>query len=310
MYDFDPRDSTDSRDVYGGDVYDPRWGEGPRDRDERERQADARGREPRDPFVEGLDLPRGLERELVQDDHENLYELNGDDSRMLATIGAFRVVAERDLDDVRDPAADPRDDTLEHLREEDLIRFVDLDAEERAAVLTERGWDVLDAHRRDRNDEHDQAFHAELGRERELQHDAHLFHAYLEVEERLRGEGAEIERVVLECDLRSEYQEYLQEHNRGRADSNGRPDRKEDEIEAWARDHDLPYFDGHVHLPDFRIEYALEGRDRHEDVEVMTGHYRGAHAASRARAGFMCIRASTNGKGTPFSPREWEEDWP
>lgn len=104
MLDFDPRDPTDARDTYGGDVYDPRWGEDPRDRDERERDADARERDPRDPFVDGLELPRGVARELVQDDRENLYELNGDDSRMLATIGAFRVVAERDLDDVRDPA--------------------------------------------------------------------------------------------------------------------------------------------------------------------------------------------------------------
>jgi len=77
---------------------------------------------------------------------------------MLATIGAFRVVAEGDLDDVRDPSADPRDDTLDHLRDEGLIRFVDIDAEERAAVLTDPGWDVLDAHRRDRDDERDQDF--------------------------------------------------------------------------------------------------------------------------------------------------------
>jgi len=68
MFDFDPRDLTDSRDRYGDDVYDPRWGEDPRDRDERDREVDARDRDPRDPFIDGLDLPRGLERELVQDE--------------------------------------------------------------------------------------------------------------------------------------------------------------------------------------------------------------------------------------------------
>jgi hypothetical protein len=123
-----------------------------------------------------------------------------------------------------------------------LIRFVDIDAEERAAVLTDPGWDVLDAHRRDRHDERDQDFHAELGRARELKHDAQLFHAYLEVEKRLRDEGAEIERIVLERDLRSEYQQFLQEHNRDRPDCDGRPDR-----------------DADVHLPDFRIEYGVMG---------------------------------------------------
>ncbi len=104
---------------------------------------------------------------------------------------------EHDLDDVRDASADPRDDTLDHLAEEGLIRFVDVDADERAAVLTDQGRDVLDAHRRDRHDDRGQEFHTELGRERELQHDAELFHAYLDVERRLRDEGAEIERVVL-----------------------------------------------------------------------------------------------------------------
>jgi len=115
MFDFDPRDSADERDCDREGIYDSRWGEDARERDERERELDPRDRDPRDPFVHRLDLPHGLERELVQDERERLSELNGEDSRMLATIGAFRVVAERDLDDVRDASADPRDSTLHHL---------------------------------------------------------------------------------------------------------------------------------------------------------------------------------------------------
>jgi hypothetical protein len=66
--------------------------------DARERDANTR-----DVFLDGLELPRGLELEIVTDgDHG--YELNGDDSRTLATIGAFRAVAERDL---RDHATTP-----------------------------------------------------------------------------------------------------------------------------------------------------------------------------------------------------------
>ena len=70
MFDrFDPRDRDDDpRD--GGDIYDPRWDNDPRDRDEdwREPGRDRdRDRDPRDAFVEGLDLPRGLEREIVLD---------------------------------------------------------------------------------------------------------------------------------------------------------------------------------------------------------------------------------------------------
>jgi hypothetical protein len=294
--DFDPRDSSEARDIdqsiYGFS----------RGKDERERHE----REPRDPdlrdvFVRSVDLPRGLERELVQDSRERLYELNGDDSRMLATIGAFRVVSERDLDVFRGAG-----ENLEHLREQELIRTVPISHNEEAVALTDRGWDVLDAHRRDHDGTQSQAFHAGVSRPRELRHDAQLFGAYREVEQRLRANGAQIERVVLEVDLKREYQQFLQEHNRHRPDSDGRPDRDEAEIESWAREHGLPYFDDQVHFPDFRIEYELDGRDHHEDVEVVTDNYRGAHAASRVRAGFTCIGSSKRG-GAPFSPREW--DW-
>ena len=133
-----------------------------------------------------------------------------------------------------------------------------------------------------------QAFYAGVSRSREIDHDSNLYATYRQEEARLRDEhgGLDIRRVILEQDLKREYQEFLQEHNRNRSDSDGRPDRDEDEIRDWAREHDLPYFDGQVHFPDYRIEYEVDGRERHEDVELFTPHYRGAHAASRAKTGF------------------------
>jgi hypothetical protein len=318
--DFDPRDYADPRDRDDFDIYDARWLDDPRDQDDRERDIerdrDPKDHDPRDAFVEGLELPRGLERELVQDDRENLYELNREDSRMLATIGAFRVVAERDLEAARDPDWNPRGDTLEHLRDEGLIRFVAIDTDERAVTLTEDGRDLLEASRRERDqDDERQEFHAGISHPRELEHDSELFAAYLAVEEPLRDHGADIERVVLEVDLRRKYQEWLQEHNKGNPNSDGRPDRVPREIEAWAREHDLPYFDERVHFPDFRIEYELDGRDRHEDVEVMSEHYRGAYAAAKGQTGFTCYRGGggrgggggTSTGGAPFDPRAAED---
>ena len=319
MFDFDPRDRDDDvRDVEmpwielrhepgldrehddsrdRGDVRD-------RDRDTRERDHD-----PRDVFLEGLELPRGLEREIVMDgDHR--YELNRDDGRSLATIGAFRVVAERDLREPREESSDTREPDLRHLRDEGLMRFVSLEGRERAVTLTESGHHLLEAHRRDRDDTREQPFYAGVSRPRELSHDVQLYRAYLREEERLRDQGAEIRRVVLDHELKREYQEWLQERNRGRADSDGRPDRDRHEIERWAREHDLPYFDDRVHFPDFRIEYELDRRQRHEDVEVVTEHYRGAHAASVARAGFRCYgRSGGSGRrgGRGFDPRVAEE---
>lgn len=303
--DFDPRDYADSRDRDDFDIYDARWLDDPRGEDDREREferdRDPKGHDPRDAFVEGLELPRTVDRELVQDDRENLYELNREDSLALATVGAFRVVAERDLESLRDSDSA---DTLEHLRDEGLIRFVAINEDQRAVVLTEDGRDLLEANRRERDEDRErQDFHEGVSHPRELRHDSTLFEAYLAVEERLRDAGAGVERVVLEVDLRREYQEWLQEHNKGNPESDGRPDRDAREIELWAREHDLPYVDEHVRFPDFRIEYELNGRDRHEDVEVMSEHYRGAYAAAKGQAGFTCYRGgSGRGGGTPFDP--------
>lgn len=64
----------------------------------------------------------------------------------------------------------------------------------------------------------------------------------------VRGEhpDADIRRVVLEGDLKREYQEFLQAHNRDRPNSDGRSDRDAREIGQWARDHELPRFDDQV----------------------------------------------------------------
>jgi len=73
-----------------------------------------------------------------------------------------------------------------------------------------------------------------------------------------------------------------------------RPDRTDDEIQDWAVEHGLPYFDGHVHFPDLRIEYEdIDGRRDHLDVEILTVHYRGARGAAAARSGFRCVSGSS-----------------
>ena len=84
---------------------DARWSD-PRHYDARDhsdewpRVYDARdrdGNDPREALMRDLDLPRGDERELVVD-RDRVYELDGEDSRALAAVGAFRIVPEHDLD--------------------------------------------------------------------------------------------------------------------------------------------------------------------------------------------------------------------
>jgi hypothetical protein len=195
---------------------DARWGD-PREYDARDRSNDWQRvydprdrdeRDPRDGLMRDLDLPRGDERELVVD-RDRVYELDGEDSRTLAAVGAFRVVTEHDLDIDHD--------TLQHLRNEGLVETVDLGDDERGLTLTREGRDLLDSHSLDREDEPSQAFYAGVSRERELDHDSNLYATYRQEEARLRDEhgSVQIRRVILEQDLKREYQEFLQEHNRG-----------------------------------------------------------------------------------------------
>ena len=258
-------------------------------------ELDRDDRDSRDSLMHDLDLPRGEERELVVD-RDRVYELNGEDSRALTAVGTFRVVPEQDLDIDHD--------TVRHLRDEGLVETVDLGGDERGLTLTKEGRDLLHSHRLDRDSGAAQAFHPGVSRPREIDHDSSLYATFCREEARLRDEhpDLEIRRVVLEQDLKREYQEFLQGRNRGRSDSDGRPDRGEDEIRDWARDHDLPYFDGQVHFPDYRIEYEVDGREQHEDVELFTPHYRGAHAASRGKTGFRIYVVGSRGSGGRSRP--------
>lgn len=219
------------------DRYDPRSDDGERggswDRDfgsrdgssERDRTEE---RDPRDVFTKDLDLPRGRERRPVRD-RDRVHEINGVESRMLATIGAFRVLSESDLHDLRDDSSNPRR-SIRHLEDEGLIRTNPLGQDDRAVVLTERGLDLLEANRYERPErsyEPRQTFYAGLKKPRELTHDTNR-----RAEERLRDQGGRIRRVVLDYELKRDYQRFLHERNRGKKDCDGRPDREPQEMEA------------------------------------------------------------------------------
>jgi DNA-binding MarR family transcriptional regulator len=269
----------------------------PRDTDSRDRDPfDTRRAEPvhpRDVFAQELDLPHGAERGRVYV-YDQEYDLRGSEVRTLATLGTFRVVPVRDLDDDRGRAPDLWHGDLDRLRSAGLIQVAGRLGDERGTpilTLTDRGRELLETHQAaDRTPAH--TFAAGVLKSRELAHDAQLYRAYRRSAERLTAQGARIRRVIVEHELKREYQRFLQERNRDRSDSDGRPDRTPLEIEDWAREHQLPTDDGSVQFPDVRIEYEHpDGRRDVEDVEVTTPHYRGAHAAGKAAAGFTRYRA-------------------
>ena len=110
---------------------------------EETRDREERSGDPRDVVTRGLDLPKREERELALV-RDRTYELNGPESRTLATVGAFRVVRSEDLRDLADERA------MRHLRDQGLVQPVSLGGRDRdVVVLTREGRDVLEVHRRE-----------------------------------------------------------------------------------------------------------------------------------------------------------------
>lgn len=275
--------------------------------------------DPRDVLTRDLDLPRGPSRERVRANNRE-YRLSGDDVRVLATVGAFRVVPATDLREPnrRTPTRPARD--LERLRELGLVRtmpYVIGRTRTTLVTLTSDGRGVLERGRRSGVVGTRQEFYIGVRKPRELAHDSRVYGAYVRAAERLAERGDRIRRVVLEEELKREYQRFLQAESRARHESGGGSEDREQAIARWAQEHELPYEDGHVQLPDARIEYeGRDGRRAVEDIEVVTPHYRGAHAAAKARSGFTRYRAfgarlgglrTTGRSGRSIDPRLAEE---
>ena len=79
----------------------------------------------------------------------------------------------------------------------------------------------------------------------------------------------------------------------------------------FAEDHDLPFRDGRIELPDLRIEYETrDGERAHRDVELATENYSRSQLAGKHSAGFRIYRAAGAGaisrSATPSDPHHLE----
>jgi hypothetical protein len=262
---------------------------------ERRGEAQLRPHDPdNDLFGRHLSLPRGGSRDRVEG-CERAHLLDETDMRTLATVGAFRVVPIENLEMTTD---------LRRLINEELITcqtLADTAGSQRIGSLTSEGLSVLEANRNLDRDGPDQAFYAGVVRPRELAHDAQVYRAFKEEEGRIRAEGGRVTRLVLDYELKREYQRFL-----NRAD---RPDDAtlESDRRTFAEAHHLPIVRGHLELPDLRIEYdTADGRTEHRDVEIVTEHYSRGQIAGKSLAGFACYRAAGSQArrgGTPLDPR-------
>src|SRR6267142_204503 len=135
MFDFDPRDYDSRDDERHGTNRGSRGGSGDRDREDDSSQPEIRPRQREDDNARTL----GRGREIVRD-RDREYTLRGSESRTLATVGAFRVVSSRDLQDHRDHPVDPRSGDLRHLREQGLVETIRIaGSRDYAVALTKEG---------------------------------------------------------------------------------------------------------------------------------------------------------------------------
>jgi hypothetical protein len=231
---------------------------------------------------------------------------------MLATIGTFRVIRGDDVQAVRS-SRDAWTGGLRHLQEQGLVvtKTITINREPTAViVLTRDGKSLLNAHQERAENGRRQEFHAGLVKPRELAHDAQLFRLFQAEAGRIEAEGGHVERIVLDYELKRDYQTFL-----------NRPDKPEDrdaeeDVRIFAASRDLPVVEGHLALPDLRIEYeGADGAMHHRDVELVTEHYSRSQLAGKAQAGFALYRAAGArlGRGAnaragamPFDPHHLE----
>jgi hypothetical protein len=182
-------------------------------------------------------------------------------------------------------------------------------------TLTRSGRALLERYRRPREDESAQRYYSGLVKPREATHDAQLARVYAAAADRLHGQGARVRRVLVDYELKREYQRFLHSNSRGRHENSGRPDRSPEEVRAWAAANGLPIVRERVQFPDVRIEYEHpNGRRDHEDLELATGHYNSRQMSAKRASGFGMhhsvasrLRGSKGRRGSsPFDPHTAE----
>lgn len=259
--------------------------------------AQSPARDRAEPLSRQIAIPRSEQRTPVLF-RDQSYSLRASDVRTLATVGAFRVVPADALPTAN--ARDPWHGDLDHLRRAKLVAVHNHVIEgQRVALVTlsHRGRALLQHHQSTPDDERRQEYYAGFVKPRELAHDGQLYDVYKEHASRIDDAGGRVQRVVLDYELKRQYQQFLQANNRRRhperssdqqqKPSNGRPDRTPEEIQKWAERHNLVVVAGHVKFPDVRIEYVdADGRHATRDVELATGHYTDRQIAAKAAAGF------------------------
>ncbi len=239
--------------------------------------------------------PQALSRErevvIVRD---RAYRISSQERELLTELGRFRTVAVCDLAEhgYANHQGRLRQD-LVNLNAQKLIRqlrvMVGKGREKFSVlVLTKEGKRVLD---KEQVNQSGQVLYAGFVKPQEVAHDAAIYRMYQVEAAEIQKQGGTIRRVVLDYELKKNVYSLL-------AKARTLPPLEFSKRQAEvAAANGLRVVEGKILLPDLRIEYeGAEGDLAKVDLELLTEHYHGAHAAGKLKAGFKIYaeRASTS----------------
>jgi hypothetical protein len=236
-------------------------------------------------------LPRGPQRNDVFA-RRGHFRLRGTESHTLVTVGTFRVVFERDLLEgpYHGDAARLAQD-VKSLRAQGLIdrRTIASDESGHAMAilaLTDHGADLLEAQRSRDEDERDQVVYHGWRKPAEIIHDASLYRMYEVEAAAIEERGGRVMRVVLDDELKQTIYSVANRHQTASEYQRHRA------LEGAARASGVAIVDGHLELPDVRIEYETAAGDRARvDLELVTAAHHASHIAGKQAAGFTLYSA-------------------
>jgi hypothetical protein len=234
-------------------------------------------------------------------------ELRPEEKQLLREAGRFRVVRTADLrETLYNGKARPLENDLRYLRDKGLIETQQVnlrrDGQRRTIERTEVVTLTKDGRRllmKQGDLPKDQWVYAGLVKPREAEHDSQIYRAYNKEAERIEEKGGSNLRVRLDFEIKADVQKAI--YAARKAD----PKRDMAEIKQQvAAQHELPFVDGKIQIPDARIDYDLpreDGRDPsqgsrtgHEDIEVLTTAYHAGHLRSKAQAGFRAYASASD----------------
>jgi len=226
----------------------------------------------------------------MRPDREGRCRLGQSELETLADLGRFRVIRSTELaqhryggNEIR-MRHELRSLALEKLIQRKTVWTGQHRDEETFWTLTQEGKRLL---KRESDLPSRQALYSGFVKPAELRHDAAIYAMFQKEAERLGKDGARIERVVLDFELKKKAYSPL-------AKAKALPPLEYQKRQAEiAQENGLKVVNGHIVLPDLRIEYETDdGRSEHVDLELATSSYHGSHASEKAAAGLRMYASS------------------